>query len=86
MNINKKHIVQNAGTDYFNLADDADAILAFGFSVKNWAGEAVKRVDVRKRVPGCPRKLDVVTESGKVFSVTTARPGEASLIPLAHFA
>lgn len=80
MNINK-HIVQNAGTDYFNLTDDADATLAFGFNVKTWAGEAVKRVDVRARTAGNPRKLEVVTASGRTFVVTCAPAGGVSLIP-----
>lgn len=85
MNINK-HIVQTAGTDYFNLTDDADAVMAFGFNVKTWAGEAVKRIDVRARTAGNPRKLEVVTETGRTFVVTCASKGSVSLIPLAHFA
>lgn len=81
---NDKYIVQNAGTDYFNLTEEA--IAAFGFNVKTWAGEAVKRVDVHKRFPGNPRKLTVVTASDRQFSVTVAAEGTVSLIPLSHFA
>ena len=79
-----KHTTTMLGEEYFLLTDDS--VFEFGMEVKTWAGEKVVRVDVRKRVPGFARKLEVITESGRVFGVAVGDEKARSLVPLACFA
>lgn len=79
-----KYTTTMLGEEYFLLTEDS--IFEFGMNVKTWAGEKVARIDVRKRIPGIPRKLEVITESGRVFRVAVGDEKAKSLVPLDCFA
>lgn len=76
---NNKNVQNIAGTDYFVLT--ADNVFAFADEVTTWAGDAVNHVTVHNKFPGSPRKVTVVTETGRRFVVVA----DNYQIPMVNF-